>query len=248
MPSQVAQYHDTSTLNTPPPPSYTHLAEEQPEWLPTKIAPKTTSISNVAPEDGKGPEESKSLEFEARVARLEEMIAEQRLTRMALDQQPKSDVYETNEDGEQSIQTVQANAEEIKIGDRPQDPEAEAEPMAVPDPTTPEEETGLFTRFEEFIQFQRRKEVHDSDLISDLEKVLQRHAISNKTYKPIRFRDAVGRKFSFPFHVAQTWAVSIFQALVLRPQANQRAGNGRTNQTSILTCGSHRTPCSRRPL
>lgn len=27
--------------------------------------------------------------------------------------------------------------------------------------------------------------------------------------KPIRFKDAVGRKFSFPFHLCNTWAVSV---------------------------------------
>ena len=32
--------------------------------------------------------------------------------------------------------------------------------------------------------------------------------------KPIRFKDAVGRKFSFPFHLCQTWAVSYHNAAI----------------------------------
>ena len=31
--------------------------------------------------------------------------------------------------------------------------------------------------------------------------------------KPIKFKDAVGRKFSFPFHLCATWAVCLLQLL-----------------------------------
>jgi hypothetical protein len=34
-------------------------------------------------------------------------------------------------------------------------------------------------------------------------------AAKPKPQKPIKFKDAVGRKFSFPFHLCKTWAVSI---------------------------------------
>lgn len=37
--------------------------------------------------------------------------------------------------------------------------------------------------------------------------------------KPIMFRDAVGRKYSFPFHLCQTWAVRVSSLLTLQGSA-----------------------------
>lgn len=40
-------------------------------------------------------------------------------------------------------------------------------------------------------------------------------APSTEKRKPIKFKDAVGRKFSFPFHLCNTWPVSSFIFLLL---------------------------------
>ena len=47
-----------------------------------------------------------------------------------------------------------------------------------------------------------------SQLISQLETLLKETG-NIKVVKPIKFRDAVGRKFSFPWELACTWAVSV---------------------------------------
>lgn len=49
---------------------------------------------------------------------------------------------------------------------------------------------------------------------------------------PIKFKDAVGRKFSFPWALCKTWKVS---CLGNRSQfgANIRSGHGRTHQASF---------------
>ena len=39
-------------------------------------------------------------------------------------------------------------------------------------------------------------------------KLQAEQAVKNAEKAPIRFKDAVGRKFSFPFHLCQTWTVS----------------------------------------
>ncbi|TAQ88913.1 hypothetical protein B7494_g2761 [Chlorociboria aeruginascens] len=79
-------------------------------------------------------------------------------------------------------------------------------------------EVGLFTQFEMLLKAQRKKEVLNSVLVDDLETLLEKHAqtkpfeyhaqaIPAETKsKPIKFKDAVNRKFSFPFHLCATWA------------------------------------------
>ncbi|RDL41690.1 uncharacterized protein BP5553_01669 [Venustampulla echinocandica] len=198
MPSHVAQYQDTPTLNTPPPPSYTHLAEEQPECFPNNIASTSTAVRGA-------PRAAKPSELDARFARLEEMMAQQRLAQMLLDQQRKSDSAVTKEAGEQPIPDFEVNEDEIHEESQGSEfePESEPQPSCLP---LPSEVIELFTRFEVFIKAQRRKECYDLELISDLERVVDKYMSNNKVYKPIRFKDVVGRKFSFPFHLAQTWA------------------------------------------
>jgi len=51
------------------------------------------------------------------------------------------------------------------------------------------------------------KTLSGSQLISQLETIL-RETGNIKVVKPTKFRDAVGRKFSFPWELASTWAVS----------------------------------------
>lgn len=40
-------------------------------------------------------------------------------------------------------------------------------------------------------------------------KVAEEAKVAEKTKLPLKFKDAVGRKFNFPFHLVQTWKVSL---------------------------------------
>jgi hypothetical protein len=52
------------------------------------------------------------------------------------------------------------------------------------------------------------KMVNAARLLSQLEHFLEENGSFKPDKKPIKFTDAVGRKFSFPFELAATWAVS----------------------------------------
>ena len=73
-------------------------------------------------------------------------------------------------------------------------------------------EVGIFARFEKALKEQQRKGVQDSALVLDLERILMR--IEDRQQMPLRFKDAVGRKFTFPFHLVRTWTVG-YQILQL---------------------------------
>lgn len=72
-------------------------------------------------------------------------------------------------------------------------------------------EIGIFSRFEKVLKEQQQKGLQDSDLLLELDRLLKR--MERGTVMPLKFTDAVGRKFTFPFQVACTWKVSypIFQ-------------------------------------
>ena len=78
----------------------------------------------------------------------------------------------------------------------------------------------VLTRLEQFL---KSDEVNskEADLFKRLETALQkREAQSGRSNpkpvsKPIRFKDAVGRKFSFPFNLCKTWAVGFILNLLL---------------------------------
>jgi hypothetical protein len=53
------------------------------------------------------------------------------------------------------------------------------------------------------------KKVHGAKLLAQLEDFLKENGSLKSDKKPIKFKDAVGRKFSFPFELAATWAVGI---------------------------------------
>lgn len=73
-------------------------------------------------------------------------------------------------------------------------------------------------------------------------KAMEEKAAAEKAKPPIKFKDAVGRKFNFPFHLVQTWQVSWkptnsysqYMGLTLR------AGNGGPHSTSIHACRNYR--------
>jgi len=52
------------------------------------------------------------------------------------------------------------------------------------------------------------KKVNAAMLLSQLEHFLEENGSFKPDKKPIKFKDAVGKKFSFPFELAGTWAVS----------------------------------------
>lgn len=65
--------------------------------------------------------------------------------------------------------------------------------------------------------------------------------------KPIRFKDAVGRKFSFPFHLCATWVVS-FHVRDNQATTNICLGNGGANQASLRARRGHWPSRTRRSL
>ena len=44
--------------------------------------------------------------------------------------------------------------------------------------------------------------------LAQTEKAKREPSLHDRPKAPVRFKDCVGRKFSFPFHLVQTWAVS----------------------------------------
>jgi hypothetical protein len=75
-----------------------------------------------------------------------------------------------------------------------------------------EPEVELSTRPEKTFPSQRADETNATGLISELEKALLKFNLATEPddkKKSIKFKDAVGRKFSFPFHLCSTWAVSL---------------------------------------
>ena len=60
------------------------------------------------------------------------------------------------------------------------------------------------------------EESHEAKLIARLEKLSDKQSTEAKQSSkskdarpPIKFKDAVGRKFSFPFYLCETWSVSL---------------------------------------
>jgi hypothetical protein len=80
------------------------------------------------------------------------------------------------------------------------------------------------------------KKVNGARLLSQLELFLKENgSLRSDQKKPIKFKDAVGRKFSFPFELAATWAVSV-KFTFLYVDTNCRPGHGRTHQSSFPAC------------
>lgn len=75
--------------------------------------------------------------------------------------------------------------------------------------------------------------------------------------KPIKFKDAVGRKFSFPFHLCNTWQVRFVPLLIwnffwfgIRQAVDELyfSGNGRIDPSSLPPRRRNRPARRRRPL
>jgi hypothetical protein len=54
---------------------------------------------------------------------------------------------------------------------------------------------------------------------SEMQHILSPQAgqVRSKPLMPIKFKDCVGRKFAFPFHLCQTWVVSLIAFQLQRP-------------------------------
>ena len=76
----------------------------------------------------------------------------------------------------------------------------------------------VLTRLEQFLQSDEVN-LREEDLFKRLENALRkREAQSSRSAtksKPIKFKDAVGRKFTFPFDLCKTWAVGFTTNLLL---------------------------------
>lgn len=84
----------------------------------------------------------------------------------------------------------------------------------------------------------KRKEIETAKL--EAEELRKRKLGKDKA--PIRFKDAVGRKFTFPFHLCQTWPVSATSDPARQwTMTHILLGHGRVDQTGLSSCGRHRS-------
>lgn len=90
-------------------------------------------------------------------------------------------------------------------------------PLSNPEPIT-SDRVEVLTRLEQFL---KSDEVNskEADLFKRLENALQKREAQSgcgpSKSKPIKFKDAVGREFIFPFDLCKTWAVSLNTDLLL---------------------------------
>lgn len=82
----------------------------------------------------------------------------------------------------------------------------------------------------------------------DEAKAKAEESSKRKVQAPIRFKDAVGRKFSFPFHLCQTWAVGLASLRCANVKTNYHGGYGSTCKAGIYTCRCYRASCTGRAL
>jgi len=68
------------------------------------------------------------------------------------------------------------------------------------------EEEHVKKMMREELAHRRLQEEHAKKLA--IEKAAAEKAAAEKAKPPVKFKDAVGRKFNFPFHLVQTWQVS----------------------------------------
>lgn len=79
-----------------------------------------------------------------------------------------------------------------------------------------------------------------SELVMRLDKIcgsLRIDVVDDRPKLPIKFKDAVGRKFSFPWHLCKTWKVGRLLCALDYASSSLTfmTGHGRTHQASLLT-------------
>jgi hypothetical protein len=108
----------------------------------------------------------------------------------------------------------------------------------------------------------KKKEEHDKELEEAKKKAAEMEAAKKKaeaeakslkpgddmTKAPIRFKDAVGRKFSFPWHLCKTWKVSTISHVPLLFCVNNSLGHGITDPTGFPSRRCYRPSRTRRSL
>ncbi|KFY44575.1 hypothetical protein V495_03384 [Pseudogymnoascus sp. VKM F-4514 (FW-929)] len=71
----------------------------------------------------------------------------------------------------------------------------------------PHLKTGVFSRFQKTLKVQQQEEFQDPGLLLDIERIMRR--IEGRTPMPLKFKDAVGCKFTFPLDIARTWPAGL---------------------------------------
>jgi hypothetical protein len=180
MPSAVAQYQVTAPglpSISSPPPLHDSQMESQLPRSPD-AANRPRSLTDTLHTEGK------SGDIEARFAKLEEFMNQHHI------KEP------TNAREADDIQSLGGEHSDNESKGSLKDFEASSKPHL---------ETGIFSQFEKVLKVQQQKSFQDPGLLLDIERIMRR--IERGTPMPLKFKDAVGRKFTFPFETARTWPV-----------------------------------------
>lgn len=185
MPSAVSQYQVTSpslpSISSFVSPSDSQLESQQPQGLDVVKIPRPITDTPHMDEKDNG--------IKARFAKLEEFMNQHHI------KEPANSLEADDTQSAVVKHSVKESRDSLEVS------KAGSEPL---------QEIVLFSRFEKLLKEQQQKGIQDSGLLRDLERILMRMERGTKrgTQMPIKFKDAVGRKFSFPFHIARRWTVS----------------------------------------
>ncbi|OBT52271.1 hypothetical protein VE04_07263 [Pseudogymnoascus sp. 24MN13] len=188
MPSAVSQYQVMSPslpLKSSPPPRSDPQHQVRPPSLPSipsSLPPFDSQLEPPGPLPNTRDMDEKDDGIEARFAKLEEFM-NQRHTKEPANSLEAED-----------IESTAAKHSDKEDKDASKDAKAGSEPY---------KEVSIISQFEKLLKAQQQKGLQDSDLLIDLERMLMR--VEGGKQKPLKFTDAVGRKFWFPFHLARTW-------------------------------------------
>jgi hypothetical protein len=212
MPSAVSQYQVTSpslpSISSPLPPS-----ESQYQVKPTSLA---LIPSPLSPSDLQYQVKSPSLPSISSPLLSSDSQLESQLPRdldVVKIPHPLTDTLRMDEKDD-SIEARFAKLEELMNQRRVNEPanstEANDIQSAVIQHSDKESkdslENDIHSRFEKEVKAQQEKEIQNSNHLIDLERVMMK--TKREAQVPIKFKDAVGRKFILPFHIVCTWAVS----------------------------------------
>lgn len=193
-------YHYAVPIHPPPPP-------ESP--APKASTPAPTAVPATAPPPP-DPEIAKKL------AELQKELEESRKAfndKLAAEKKAKDDAEQAAANQKRVAEEVAkmkaemeaaAKAKETADAKAKFDAEVAAAAKAKADEEKAKAEAAAKEKFEAELKAKYEKEVKDAKAEADAAKALV--APPDEKKKPIKFKDAVGRKFSFPFHLCQTWA------------------------------------------
>lgn len=162
---------------------------------------------------------------------------------MAAEQKAKDDAEyaaATNRKVAEEVAKMKATMEEAARAKEVADAKAkfEAEVAAVQKAKDDEEkakaDAAAKEKYEADLKAKFEDEIKAAKAEADAAKALAAPPKEEKK-KPIKFKDAVGRKFSFPYHLCQTWAVSFSTPSC--ESVLTVIGHGRSHSTSIPSRG-----------